>query len=118
MTEELKVIQEVYDFGNPYPNDYTSHPVHTKLPNAFGLYDMHGNVWEWCQDWWQADFYSQPGATALNPLCINSTSGVHVIRGGNWDYDARLCRSGYRSWLYPGFRFTYVGIRVVVSSSQ
>jgi formylglycine-generating enzyme required for sulfatase activity len=72
-----------------------THPVGRKLPNAWGLYDMHGNVWEWCQVWW-AD--SLPGGIALDPQGPASGSD-RVIRGGYWQGwygDASCCRSAAR----------------------
>ena len=101
--------------GNDSP--YGSKPVRSKAPNAFGLYDMHGNVWEWCQDWWQADFYSQAGATYPNPLCSNSASDSRVKRGGSWVNIARNCRSALR-YRYGPFRVTYIGFRVVLPVSS
>jgi formylglycine-generating enzyme required for sulfatase activity len=69
-------------------------PVGTRLPNQFGLHDMHGNVWEWCEDDYDADFYSKPEATVPNPLSVGS--GDRVIRGGSFSGAAGDCRSAYR----------------------
>ena len=96
--------------GNNTPNG--NKPVHSKLPNGFGLYDMHGNVLEWCQDWFQSNFYSQPGATQFNPLCTDPDSGVRVVRGGAWAIEAFNCRSATRNAGYLDDKYSYIGFRV------
>ena len=90
------------------------HPVKGKRPNAWRLYDMHGLVWEWCSDEWDADAYRRrrPGVPGSSGG-ITSSSTFRVLRGGSWWNSARLCRSAYRStgWL-PRSRSDAHGFRV------
>ncbi len=75
-----------------------THPVGQKMPNAFGLYDMHGNVYEWCEDLYSAD------------------SSNRVYRGGCWFYDAKPCMAGYRWYYPPNTRNNRLGFRLAASS--
>jgi len=85
-----------------------THPVAQKNPNAWGLYDMHGNVYEWCQDWCEKDY---PSGHVTNPK--GPSSGKYrVLRGGGWGNDARNCRSAFRGGDRPDYRYGYVGFRV------
>jgi formylglycine-generating enzyme required for sulfatase activity len=90
-------------------SDEKTHPVGQKEPNAWGLYDMLGNVWEWCWDWYDADYYKK--SPTEDPSGASSAS-CRVIRGGCWSNVAWLCRPAIRSRDAPEIRDSYLGFRV------
>ncbi|MCH1440900.1 MAG: formylglycine-generating enzyme family protein [Rubripirellula sp.] len=89
-----------------------THAVGCKKPNAWGLHDMHGNVWEWCRDWY--DDFSKGGLT--DPAGPTAGAG-RVIRGGGSSLAAAHCRSASRIWSVPTDRFSTFGFRVVQLTS-
>lgn len=87
-----------------------THPVKTKKPNELGIYDMSGNVWEWCQDWFDA--YKKGSQTSPT----GPTSGVsRVDRGGNWSTNVRYCYLSCRSFTYPEHGHNGLGLRLALS---
>jgi formylglycine-generating enzyme required for sulfatase activity len=85
-------------------------PVGSFAPNAFGLYDMHGNAWEWTGDWHDENYYAHsPEKDPQGP----ATGGVRVRRGGSWHTWALYARSSFRNWNSPETRYTLVGMRLV-----
>jgi formylglycine-generating enzyme required for sulfatase activity len=88
-----------------------AHLVAQKKMNAFNLYDMHGNVWEWCRDWYKSNYYEDsPNIDPEGP----STGSSRVLRGGCWNNGPGSCRSSIRRGNTPNYRSGYIGFRVVM----
>ncbi len=87
-----------------------SHPIGVKKPNAFGIHDMHGNVWEWCRDGFDQAYYSKPGAGDGDLACV-AGSRSRVNRGGSWLSVAWYCRSAARGVIPADYRFPLLGFR-------
>ena len=92
-----------------YKGSSGTHPVGTKKPNAWGLYDMHGNVWEWCADWYDKKY---PIGSVTDPTGPSEGS-YRVIRGGGWSFCGGICRSALRLYYIPEFRGYGLGFRCV-----
>jgi formylglycine-generating enzyme required for sulfatase activity len=96
-----------------FENGITTHPVGKKLPNPWGLYDMYGNVFEWCQDW----LGPLPGGSVIDPQgAASNPIGWKVMRGGAFDFGFSACRSASRNFRGYPIPDTNLGLRVVLVS--
>ncbi len=116
---------------NKNSSDRTN-PVASKNANAWGLYDMHGNVWEWCDDDWYSNYLNAPLDGSQRGLALNEyhlpteqwgmegqtirlrNKNLRVVRGGSWNYPASACRSANRFYHNPGDKLNYLGFRPIL----
>ncbi len=93
---------------NTQDGEEYAHAVGQKKPNPWGLYDMHGNVWEWVDDWYNGSYGAAP---KLEPI-------EKVLRGGGWDYQAYGARSAHRNFLHPGRSLNVIGFRLLMRAAS
>jgi formylglycine-generating enzyme required for sulfatase activity len=128
---ELYADQANFNGGSPYalpggaimkylgydghPNTYLEHstPVGSYLPNAWGLYDMHGNVMEWCNDWWHVNYGGEPPIPPASDPTGPTTGTYRVVRGGDYSKEASACRSASRYYATLSTYWDQLGFRVV-----
>jgi uncharacterized protein (TIGR02996 family) len=113
--ESLSSAQANFDGAYPYggaeegPSLGRTCPAGSYRPNAWGLFDLHGNVWQWCKDWYAEDYDgNSPAQDPLGP----SNGSRRVLRGGGWISGGRYCRAAYRNGITPAHRAGHVGFRV------
>jgi formylglycine-generating enzyme required for sulfatase activity len=106
--------QQLADYGWFKDNARAqSQPVGQKLPNGWGLHDMHGGVWEWCEDVWHDHLREMPADGS--PRLTGDDLGRRTRRGGSWSNEAPLCRSASREWHGASDRYNDIGFRVALS---
>ena len=92
-----------------FNSNITAHPVGQKSVNELEIYDMSGNVEEWCQDWYD-DYNDNNQINPTGPSC----GSCRILRGGSWLFDKNICRTSHRGILSPHFRFSEIGFRLVL----
>jgi formylglycine-generating enzyme required for sulfatase activity len=117
ITAELASYDATNTYGDGAKGEYKEQttPVdHFGIANAFGLCDMHGNVWEWCLDHWHSNYEGAPNDGSA--WLTDDEEDIRVLRGGSWDFNPSNCRSAFRNNshdFFPDYDLYYIGLRVV-----
>ncbi|MFM5928029.1 MAG: formylglycine-generating enzyme family protein [Dolichospermum sp.] len=120
ITTELANYCGYYAYGDGTTGGYQGETTKVgsfKIANAFGLHDMHGNVWEWCQDNWHDNYIDAPtDGSVWTGLSTGLSNDMKVLRGGSWWHYPEHCRSAYRTYSVADFNSNNIGFRVVCST--
>ncbi len=118
ITSELANYDARYTYGAAVKGTYREQttPVGSFPPNAFGLYDMHGNVWECCEDDWHSNYEEAP--TDGSAWLSSNKNARKVLRGGSWYFYPAYCRSAFRPYYFPVYGSSNIGLRVIYVTSR
>jgi formylglycine-generating enzyme required for sulfatase activity len=117
LNSELANFDGTFPYGkaSKVPSLSRTAKVGSYKPNKLGLYDTHGNIWQWCNDWYGKDYYAKsPNLDPQGP----AMGTTHVLRGGAWCQNGKECRSAFRGNEAPDFRDGTIGFRVVCTVSS